>query len=217
MKNSLPVILIIILLHSCNDNKTRENKNVTAPVTKDSVGAKPSPADSLKTAPVSITETTKAILTLLQNKDHKSFSSYIHPVEGIRFSPYACIDTATDHHFSATEFSSLLAQKNKKLIWGSYDGSGDDIKLTVDGYFQRFVYDADFLNAEKTSLNKMIGGGNSLNNLPKIYPDHEFTESYFSGFDKKLGGMDWVVLRLVYKRYEGKPYLVGVVHDQWTI
>jgi hypothetical protein len=217
MKNILFLILTVLSFCACNNDPSRDKKEVAAPFEKDSIVSKPASEDTLKPAPVSVAEVTKAILTLIKNKDYKGFTAYIHPVDGIRFSTYAYIDTAADQHFSAAAFSSLLSQKNKKLIWGSFDGSGDDIKLTLDEYFKRFVYDADFLNAEKTSVGKMLGGGNSLNNLYKVYPGLEFTESYFSGFDKKLEGMDWLALRLVYKNFEGKPYLVAIVHDQWTI
>ncbi len=88
--------------------------------------------------------------------------------------------------------------------------------MTFEEYFARFVYNADFLNAEKSSVNEMIGGGTTTNNLVEIYKGCAFTESYFSGFDKKFDGMDWCSLRLVFKKYEGKFYLVGVVHDEWT-
>lgn len=79
------------------------------------------------------------------------------------------------------------------------------------------MYNADFLHAPQTSLNKMIGGGNALNNLTTIYKDCVFTEHHFSGFDEKYGGMDWCSLRLVFKSYNNNMYLVAVVHDQWTI
>jgi hypothetical protein len=82
---------------------------------------------------------------------------------------------------------------------------------------EKFVYDVDFIKPEKRSVNKFISGGNSLNNLDSVYKDCDFTESHFSGFEKKYGGMDWRTLRLVFKERNGKYFLVGVVHDQWTI
>jgi len=159
---------------------------------------------------------TKEILTAIKEKDYKKLTEYIHPEDGIRFSPYGFIDTANDVTATPSTFR-LNAYINKKRIWGYFDGSGDTIKMTSKEYFKRFVYDADFLNAEKTSLNQCLGGGNSQNNILVIYDGLPFTESYFSGFDEKFGGMDWRALRLVFKEYEGKYYLVAIVHDEWTI
>lgn len=163
-----------------------------------------------------VLETTKQVLIAIKNKDYTKFASYIHPVSGIRFSPYASIDTTVDIKFSHEKFSEA-ANKRDELIWGYYDGSGDTIRLSVDNYFNKFVYNHDFLNAEKTSLSKITGKGNSTNNLEEVYSGCVCTESYFSGFDKKYDGMDWESLRLVYKKYGARYLLVGIVHDQWTI
>jgi hypothetical protein len=50
-----------------------------------------------------------------------------------------------------------------------------------------------------------------------VYRNYDFTESHFSGFEEKYGGMDWRSLRLVFKEIKGRFFLVGVVHDKWTI
>ncbi len=162
-----------------------------------------------------ILATTKQVLTAIKDKDYAKLATYIHPIEGIRFTPYAYVDTTRDIYFKREQFNAV--HKQDVLIWGNYDGSGDTIRLSIDDYFNRFVYNHDFLHAEKTSLNKITGKGNSTNNLEEVYSDCVFTESYFSGFDKNVDGMDWASLRLVYKKYDKRYYLVGIVHDQWTI
>jgi hypothetical protein len=163
-----------------------------------------------------ISAITKQVLTSLKNKDYKTFADFIHPTLGVRFSPYAYVDPANDMKFTADKFLNEIKKENK-FNWGSYDATGDNILMTINDYFAGFVYNKDFLNAEKTGINKMIGGGNSLNNLETIYKGCDFSESYFSGFDKKFDGLDWCCLRLVFKKYKDKYYLVGIVHDQWTI
>ena len=158
---------------------------------------------------------TKQILTIIKAHNYKKLADYIHPTLGVRFSPYAYIST-NNIKLTAEQFLSQITTQ-EKLDWGIYDGSGDTILLSFDEYFKKFVYNADFLNAEKTSLNKMLGAGNSLNNLVTFYKECDYTESYFSGFDKKFDGMDWTCLRLVYKKHQDKIYLVAIIHDQWTI
>ena len=159
--------------------------------------------------------TSRQVLTLLKNKEFIQLSKLFHPVNGVRFSPYGFVDTNTNKVFSAEEFLQAIDKKNI-IHWGSYDGSGDSILLTAAQYFRKFIYNADFLDAEKSSLNKRIGQGNSLDNLKLVYPGCNYTESHFSGFDKKYGGMDWTSLKLVFEFYGGRNYLVGIVHDQWT-
>ena len=163
-------------------------------------------------------KTTQTILTLLKNKNYPAFANYIHPVEGIRFSPYGFVDTAHDIKLSKQKFINEAGQSIQDMIvWGEFDGTGDPIKMTLNNYMQRFVYDVDFVKPEKRSVNEFIGGGNSLNNLELVYKNCDFTESHFSGFDKKYGGMDWKSLRLVFKVRNRKFLLVGIVHDEWTI
>jgi len=163
-------------------------------------------------------KTTQNILTLLKSKNYSAFANYIHPVEGIRFSPYGFVDTAHDIKLSKQKFINEAGKSlQDMIIWGEFDGTGDPIKMTLNNYMQRFVYDVDFVKPEKRSVNGFIGSGNSLNNLELVYKNCDFTESHFSGFDKKYAGMDWKSLRLVFKARDRKFFLVGIVHDEWTI
>ncbi len=160
---------------------------------------------------------TKNVLATLKNKNYSAFANHIHPEEGIRFSPYGYIDTNRHIKFSRSAFIDLVSKTDQSLIWGEFDGTGDPIKMTLNNYMQRFVYDVDFIKPENFKVNDFIGLGNSLNNLSSVYKDCDFTESHFSGFDEKYGGMDWRSLRLVFKERNKRFYLVGVVHDEWTI
>jgi hypothetical protein len=103
------------------------------------------------------------------------------------------------------------------INWGQFAGTGDPIRMSLNNYMQRFVYDVDFVKPEKREVNKFIGSGNSMNNLLSVYKDCYFTESHFSGFEEKYQGMDWKSLRLVFKERNKRFYLIGIVHDEWTI
>ncbi len=89
--------------------------------------------------------------------------------------------------------------------------------MSIKNYFGKFVYDEDFLNAKQKSINEFLGSGNSLNNLREVFPGSDFTEFYFPGFDPKYEGMDWRTLRLVFKTENNRPWLIAIVHDEWTI
>lgn len=158
---------------------------------------------------------TEEILKVIKEKNYEKLAEYFHPETGTRLSPYGYIDTVNHVHFSQEGFL-RQAEEGDSLLWGSYDGTGKEILLSLNGYFDKFVYDVDFLDAEQVSVNEVLGTGNSLINIQQVYPGADFTESYFSGFEEKYGGMDWRSLRLVFNIGD-RPYLVGIVHDQWTI
>ena len=218
MKHFFSIIMLLSII-ACNSKKQIDKTDSipTDSIPTDSISYNaPLPVPGKVDDDTAIAQLSNKILSLIKNKDYTTLVSYFHPVAGTRFSPYGYIDTTVAVQFNSKSFMENIGTQ-KKIYWGNYDGSGDSILLTLEKYFEKFVYNADFLNAEKTAVNKMIGTGNSLNNLEKIYKDALFTESHFSGFDKKYGGMDWSSLRLVYKKYNNQLFLIAIVHDQWTI
>lgn len=229
LMKSLFITIIAVSFFAIGCKNKTSKKTQTSP--KDSVAAVDPVADSLQKAKAIadsilfvhrkdsiLMKMTQNILTSLKNRNYSAFANYIHPVDGIRFSPYAFVDTVNHLRFSRSAF---IAQVNKAdsdmKTWGEFDGTGDPIRMTLNNYMRRFVYDVDFVKPEKSSINEFIGMGNSLNNLQTVYKNSDFTESHFSGFDPKYGGMDWKTLRLVFKERNKRFYLVGIVHDEWTI
>jgi hypothetical protein len=155
-------------------------------------------------------------LTLIKAKDMEKLSQMIHPDKGIRFSPYGHVFMDTDLVFKTDSIKNLLSDQ-KKYIWGNYDGSGEPIKLTFEDYYKEFLYDADFITAKEIGYNKILGSGNIIINNFEVYPHSQMVEYHFSGFDPKYEGMDWRSLRLVFEKKGTTWYLVGIIHDQWTI
>lgn len=156
------------------------------------------------------------ILGHLKNKEFNKLAKYIHPEKGVRLVPYSYIDTARHQRFSRTEFKAIDPE-NDYFLWGNYDGTGDSIYLTLEGYHSEFLYSQPFENADSVSVNKRLGKGNTINNIKMVYPDARFIEYHFQGFDKRYQGMDWASLRLVFEKYVDRWYLVALIHDQWTI
>lgn len=163
-----------------------------------------------------VEERGKAVIFALKKRDMSTLGAFIHPEKGVRFSPYAYVDIKNDQVFEAKEIPGLMKSKSI-YTWGTYDGKGDPIKLTFSEYYEKFVYDQDFANPQEIGYNKIIGTGTTLNNIKKAYPEGRFIEYHFSVFNPKFEGMDWESLRLVFEEYKGEWYLVGIVHDQWTI
>lgn len=158
------------------------------------------------------------VLTAIKNYDMEKLAGTIHPDNGVRFSPYGCVDVDNDLVFTAEEVKNL-ATDSKTYLWGYYDGSGEPITLKFPDYYKKFVYDADFVNAEQVGYNKALGYGNSVNknNSFEVYKNSIIVEYYFSGFEPEYEGMDWMSLRLVFEKKDNTWYLAGIIHDQWTI
>lgn len=156
------------------------------------------------------------VMELIKAKDMNTLSTYIHPTSGVRFTPYFNIDMQTDQVFTAQQITGLM-QNNQVVHWGEYDGSGDPIDLDFSDYYDRFIYDQDFVNPHLIGNNVAIGTGNIIDNIAQAYPNGHFTEFHFTGFDNQYEGIDWESLRLVFEDVGGIWYLVGIVHGQWTI
>ena len=158
-----------------------------------------------------------AVLDNLAAENYAALAEFVHPVNGVRFSPYAYVDLKNHVVLSRQELRTIDA-KTAIRTWGTFDGSGEPITMSFESYFESFVYDGDFSNATYGSPNERIGTGNSLNNIVKVYEGRKvaFIEYHLPG-SKKYDGMDWRSLRLVFEWTDRTWYLIGLVHDQWTI
>lgn len=156
------------------------------------------------------------VIHMLKDKDMSMLAKVVHPEKGVRFTPYSYVEVNKNVKITAAEFTGLMAE-TKKRLWGEFDGTGDPIDLTFSEYYKKFVYDADFLEAPQIIFNQPMQRGNSLVNMKEAYPDALFIEYHFPGIDPQYNGMDWRSLRLVFEEKDSKWYLVGIIHDQWTI
>lgn len=157
-----------------------------------------------------------AVLQALSEHNGAALATFVHPTEGVRFSPYGHIDLKNDVVLHAADIATIYT-KDTKRTWGSYDGSGKPITLTFAEYSKKFIYDEDFLNAPEKATNQIIGKGNTAVNITEAYPGSTFVEYHFNGFDPQYEGMDWRSLRLIFTQIGNAWYLVGISHDEWTI
>ena len=209
MKNLLFLICIALLINSCGNNK-QEKATV-----KDTVATVSVPKTEEFVEQDSIKAIGQQVLISLKENNFTELRKYFSE-EGVLFSPYGYIDSARSKKLSPDDFLTAI-DKKWILTWGSYDGTGDPIKLTVTNYLKKFVYNADYVNAEAIGFDEVMKQGNSINNLKEIFSNHHFIDYHFSGFDQKANGMDWTSLRLVFEKRNGEYFLVAIVHDQWTI
>ncbi len=201
------IVLTIFAFGACQwTDKTTDNNNPVA--------EKPTPQTPAETEST-VTTLANDVLTLLKNKDFESLALKIHPTQGIRFSPYAYV-SKDDLHFSADDFLQIINSETTYL-WGVADGSGEPLQLSFMDYYKKYIWALDFTRAPENSFDKRLGQGNSLENTLEFYPNAHFVEYHFAGFEPQYEGMDWRSLRLVFAEENGQWYLIGIIHDQWTI
>ena len=154
------------------------------------------------------------VIKLIKKRDISALSKYAHPKKGIMFSPYSDLKNNDNQIIEKKELVKIY-EKNEDLVWGEYDGTGARILLTFDNYFDRFIYDEDFIEYEP-NYDSIMGTGNAIENMNSVFPYARSVEYYTPGTEE-YAYMDWKSLRLLYEIYRGKYYLVAVVHNEWTI
>ena len=211
MKRLATILLSALLLTvlSCNSGSGEQKKDSldsTAVQIKPLV--KQTQQDSIRTKGLKI-------LTALKEENYSLLSRYFSKT-GVYFSPYGFLDTTNCKKLSATDLLQSI-ENNWILTWGSYDGTGEPIKLTTKAFFKKFVYNKDYSKAKDVGYDTLIQKGNSLVNIEQVFPGQHFLDYHFKGFDKKYEGMDWTSLILVFSKEEDGYFLKGVIHHQWTI
>ena len=159
-----------------------------------------------------------SVVSVIASKDWNSLSAFVLPECGLRFSPYAYVDTSIDIVFTQDQIAAIDSD-TLLYNWGSYDGSGNPILLTFNDYYNRFVFDKNYRDGQRGAVNQILHKGNTIINIFDAYSDRNvsFIEYHVPGSNEKYAGMDWGSLRLVFEDYKDRWYLIGIVHDQWTI
>jgi hypothetical protein len=162
-----------------------------------------------------LTWTIKAVIFAIKDMDFFPLSLFVWP-NGVRFSAYEHVNTNTDVLLSTDEIENALSISRSYTRW-TYDGKGDPIDLWIWQYREKFVYDADFINAPEVYHNQKFERGNIINNIFDVYSGKEIVEYHFPQIDPQYEGMDWRSLYLVFENIDGQWYLIGIIHWARTI
>ena len=200
-----------------SSSNTFKAENVTRKQSQEDITAEKSksakPKLNSEEAKKIISETAKEVTLAISNLNMDKLASFIHPEKGIRFSQYGIVDKDCDLVFNALQVKSFL-KDDKTYTWGVYDGSGEPIELTPEKYFYKFVHVPDFSKAEKVGYNEIITESGYTENQFLVYPDSIIVEYYFTGIEYP---QEWESVRIVFEEYQGNWYIVGIIHNQWTI
>lgn len=163
-----------------------------------------------------LVKTALEAIELIKVGNYDQLSEMVHPLDGLYFTPYSNVDLTDNMHFTAEQLANFTTDETSYL-WGYTDGEGAPINLTPKQYFEKYVFDEDFTTAPIIGRNLIIKSGNSIENVQEAFPDCQFVEFHFPGFEEQYAGMDWSTLRLVFREYEGAYKIVAIIHAQWTI
>lgn len=156
------------------------------------------------------------VAAALKNQDYQTLSTFVHPTDGVIFTPYSTVDPKANLRFYPTQIANL-GNDTSKYLWGISDGKGEALELTAAEYFARYVYNADYLQAPMLGVDQIIGSGNALENVSEVFPDSRFVEFYFPGITPEYNGFDWCGLKLVFTEYKNEYKLSAIIHSEWTI
>jgi hypothetical protein len=165
-------------------------------------------------AKVSIEARHNKVLEALVSGDLEAIAAAVHPDAGVRISLDGHISEEVDLVFSRKQVQSAATDETSHLL-GTADGTGEPIYDTLEGHIRR-IGGLDYKNADATGYNRVIGRGNTINNVFEYFRDAIVVEYYWGGTEK-YAGMDWHSVRLVYARGSDNWYVVGIVEDRWTI
>lgn len=193
------VVFILLLSVSCSNPSNKTRKEEPLPTKKEN-----------------LLVLSNSLLTNLNSGDFSAFVNLVHPIKGVRFSPYGHVNINETPVFSANELNNYFIRPDS-LFFGFDDGTGDSIRLDLRTYIKDYILTPNYLKSTEISINQVHKTGNAPMNMADAFPNSDFIEYYFSGFDKQYDGMDWKALRLVWENYNNKWYLVGIVRACWTI
>lgn len=173
------------------------------------------PGVSNPTNTQNLINTAYSVMNLIKEKDMASLSNYVHPTQGLRFTPLVHINVSFDQKFTAQEVANLDLD-TRVYDWGYYYGGPPETSIIMDfnEYYDEFIYDKDFLNANRIGVNSLISFGLIIDNIAE-FPNAQYLEFYIQGAEHSQG-FYWESLKLVFEESGGILYLIGIVHGQWS-
>lgn len=122
IKDNRTYLPIRVVLEAFGFTVSWENNKVIATMVEESV-MKPELAKKV------IEETSNKIIHAISTKDSELISEFVHPVKGVRFTPYTYVSIDNDVVFNQEDVKNFFDDQNVHT-WGCYDGKGDNISLT---------------------------------------------------------------------------------------
>ncbi len=166
----------------------------------------------------------QGVLLALKNKDGKALAAWVDEVHGLRFIPYPWDEIEKTVLLRPQEVRRFFQDRSKKT-WGTYDASGDPIRLSPSAYFNSFIWNVDYQRIADRERLPLV------EHLKKYYEYRGTNEDVLLAFPQAWaftvfnpgvtapqgGAMDWSWLTVVFIPKGDTWVLAGIVHKEWTI
>lgn len=173
-----------------------------------------SDSDYIKSDDYLAFELANQTLECVKNEDFKNLEKYIHDEKGLVFAYATNIDSHSPV-FLKNQVGEFGNDYNK-YVWGIGTHSDELLELTVNEYFEKYLYSEDYLNVEKISINNTIGITNAIDNVEEVFPDCIYIEFYYEGTEE-YDYLDWSSLKVVMEKYDGQLKVVGLVNSYYIM
>ena len=159
-----------------------------------------------------IEEKTHNAIRLIRDKDFKNLSKMIHPTNGLLISSTPEIKISVEGSISKDKIANWTFN-DTKYKWGVLDGEGKQIELSLEEYYNMYIYDVDYANKSEISYNKYIQRSDSkITNVYDVFKDGIVVEYFYKGTQEN-NYVDWKSIYLCYEKYNKEWYLAGIVHS----
>jgi uncharacterized protein YraI len=176
-------------------------------VIEDFLKKQPRPLTTKK-APKSLTIN---ILHWLRSGNIEEIARHIHPTHGITLTEMVSFDADAKHHFDPKILLSIY-QSGKILHWGEDYAKGNPIRMSLRTYLSRLTRDPRKLTRIDNPCDQKIGVF-----AIKKHGRLACHEARWVNRHSKTRDYDWLGLVVVMEQYHGTWYIVGLMHDRWTI
>ena len=146
--------------------------------------------------------------------DHQRLASFVDE-RGVRFSTDAFV--GEDDPVLTADQVAGAAQDDDVILWGYTDGQGMPIEMTIGERLRQIGRDYALASTDVRAFDTRVGTSNTLDNLDEVFPGAAVVEYHFDGTSLH-GDFDWSSVRFVFDTStDGRPALLAIVQDGWTI
>ncbi|MEZ5226246.1 MAG: hypothetical protein R2710_06120 [Acidimicrobiales bacterium] len=182
------------------------------------VRSEPRPPITIGSVDASIAGAADRVRELLGSGDVATLSEHVDPDRGLTVSVHASI-TETTPVLSLAQVAGS-ATDSATLLWGYTDGEGAPIVETIRQRLRAVAGDTGLTSTDAIGYDVRLGFGNSIDNIDHWFPGSSVVEYHFDG-TSLYGDFDWSSVRFVFdaeaETPSGRPVLLAIVQDTWTI
>ncbi len=145
-------------------------------------------------------------LNRLKDGSSNAFAAYAHPLKGVTMTWYTHF--GNNRHFSRTEIEQAQKNRNNALYWGTKESNGKAVHMSLWDYLHM--------------LSRPVSNITKIERLKELKGFECDTEQICKGYEVRWmvdprESNDWLGLVLIFEKYRGKWYVVGLLRDRWTV